>query len=116
MAGEPSWFEVGVGDVDRARTFYGELLSWEFEDVGPGGAVLRTPGLSGGIHPGDKGARPYLFFAVTDLDAAIARVRELGGEVEPMEGVDPETESRYGRFVLCTDDQGSGFGLHQPAG
>ena len=33
MAGEVSFFSVGVGDVARARTFYGELLRWTFEQV-----------------------------------------------------------------------------------
>jgi hypothetical protein len=26
----------------------------------------------------------------------------------------PEQQARFGRFKLCRDDQGSGFGLHQP--
>jgi predicted enzyme related to lactoylglutathione lyase len=34
MAGEASFFSVGVGDVARAKAFYGELLGWAFEDVG----------------------------------------------------------------------------------
>jgi uncharacterized protein len=64
---------------------------------------------------GDKGAAPYLFFQVDDMDAALARVRELGGVVEEMdvEGGE-ESVARWGRFKLCRDDQGSPFGLHQP--
>ena len=70
--------------------------------------------MPGGIHGGDKGAAPYLFFAVDDIAAAMARVAELGGEVIDMdiEG-DPEQQARTGRFKLCRDDQGSPFGLHQ---
>lgn len=44
-------------------------------------------------------------------DAALARVRELGGDVtrhDPSD--DPETVAR---FALRKDDQGSSFGLHQ---
>ena len=48
------------------------------------------------------------------MDAALARVRELGGTVEPSPDVDPDADSEYGRFALCSDDQGSPFGLHQP--
>ncbi len=46
---------------------------------------------------------------------AIDRVRELGGEVDDVnvEG-DEESIARFGRFKLCRDDQGSGFGLHEP--
>ena len=116
MAGEVSFFSVGVGDVTRARTFYGELLGWTFEEVS-GGLVISGGGVPGGIHGGDEGAQPYLFFRVDDLDAALARVAELGGAPEPAvdeEHGDAEQEARFGRFALCRDDQGSTFGLHEP--
>ena len=53
-----------------------------------------------------------MFFAVDDLDAAIARVNELGGSGEAMDEA-PDTVAEFGRFALCKDDQGSTFGLHQ---
>lgn len=51
-----------------------------------------------------------------DLDAAVARVRELGGTVEDLGdgGDSEESAARFGRFKLCRDDQGSAFGLHEP--
>jgi uncharacterized protein len=114
MNGELSFFELGVADTDRARQFYGTLFGWEFVDEG-GGATIETPNIPGGLHDGDPGASPYLFFRVDDLDAAMARVRELGGEVgENVGGDAPDSEARFGRFLLCKDDQGSSFGLHQP--
>jgi predicted enzyme related to lactoylglutathione lyase len=114
MNGELSFFELGVDDPDRAREFYGSLFGWEFVDEGTG-ATIETPNIPGGLHGGDPGASPYLFFRVDDLDAAVARVRELGGEVgDDVGSDDPDTIARFGRFVMCTDDQGSGFGLHQP--
>lgn len=115
MAGEIAFFELGVEDAEKGRAFYEGLFGWEFE-TGPSGAgwVIQTSTLRGGMHPGDAGATPYVFFAVDDLDAAIARVRELGGEAEDMdvEG-DADSQKRFGRFKLCRDDQGSPFGLHQ---
>jgi uncharacterized protein len=114
MNGELSFFELGVRDAERAREFYGSLFGWEFVDEGDG-ATIETPNIPGGLHGGDEGASPYLFFRVGDLDAALARVRELGGEVGDYVGSDdPELAARFGRFVLCKDDQGSSFGLHQP--
>jgi uncharacterized protein len=116
MAGELSWFEIGVGDAERAREFYGSLFGWQFEpsESGPGG-VIRTPTIPGGLHGDDEGASPYVFFSVPDIGAAIARVRELGGEVEELAGhTDDPPETEWGRFALCRDDQGSRFGLHQP--
>jgi len=111
-----SFFELGVEDAEKARTFYGAMFGWEFE-TGPAmqGYAIKTAGVPGGMHPGDKGAWPYVFFAVEDLDAALAQVAQLGGEVQ--EGFDddnPENVKRFGRFKFCKDDQGSPFGLHQP--
>jgi predicted enzyme related to lactoylglutathione lyase len=115
MAGEPSFFSIGVADAGRGRVFYGELFGWQMEPTG-GGFAVATPGTPGGIHGGDPEASPYLFFRVDDIAAALERVRELGGTIEETDhgDDDPETIARFGRFKLCRDDQGSSFGLHQP--
>jgi predicted enzyme related to lactoylglutathione lyase len=116
MSGAVTFFELGVEDAAKGRAFYEGLFGWEFE-TGPSGNgwVISTPGVPGGMHPGDKGATPYLFFAVSDMDAALERVTELGGEIVPFDdGGDAESEKRFGRFKFCKDDQGSPFGLHQP--
>lgn len=118
MVSKPTFFELGVGDPERGRAFYGALFGWTFAP-GPtgGGFAITTDGVPGGMHGGDNGASPYLFFRVDDMDAAVARVTELGGTVEDLgeEGEeDEESLARFGRFKLCRDDQGSAFGLHQP--
>jgi uncharacterized protein len=117
MAGELAFFELGVEDADKGRAFYESLFGWGFER-GPSGQgwVIAAPNVRGGMHPGDPGASPYVFFAVDDIEAAIERVRELGGTVEEVdaEGDDEASRARFGRFKLCRDDQGSAFGLHQP--
>ena len=114
MSGEISFFEIGVGDPEKARNFYGGLFEeWKFE-TGPSGNgyVMSTGSAPGGLHGGDEGASVYVFFSVPDLDAALERVRELGGEGESMDDSEDST-AEFGRFALCKDDQGSGFGLHQ---
>lgn len=67
------------------------------------------------MHGSDAGAAPLVFFAVDDLEAALERVRELGGEVEEIavEG-DEASIARFGRFKLPRH-QGSPFGMHQPS-
>jgi uncharacterized protein len=112
MTGELSFFELGTGDYERARAFYSQLFGWQF-DATDGGGRITTPTVPGGIHPNDAGASPYVFFAVDDLDAAIAKVNELGGSGDAMDE-SPDTVAEFGRFALCKDDQGSSFGLHQP--
>ena len=118
MTGEVGFFSIGVADADKARRFYGALFGWTFSEPPSGtGAVVETSTVPGGIHGGDPGARPYLFFGVEDIAAAITRVRDLNGEVvqhDPSD--DPASAARFGRFALCEDDQGSMFGLHEPPG
>jgi len=116
MAGELSFFELGVDDAERGRAFYGALFGWELEPTpGGGGFAIGGSSVPGRMHGGDPGASPYLFFRVDDMEAAAVRVRELGGTVEEIDlDDDAETIARFGRFKLCRDDQGSPFGLHQP--
>jgi uncharacterized protein len=118
MAGELAFFELGVEDPEKGRAFYEGLFGWTMEP-GPhgGGFTIATPSIRGGMHGGDKGALPYVFFAVDDMEAAVEKVRDLGGTVDDIdvEG-DEESQQRFGRFKLCRDDQGSAFGLHQRPG
>ena len=115
MTGEPTFFEMGVADTARARAFYSGLFGWRLEP-GPsaGGYRISTPTIPGGMHGNDEGAGALVFFGVPDLEAAMARVRDLGGHAEALESRADETrEGSFGRFALCHDDQGSPFGLHQ---
>ena len=117
MSGELAFFELGVEDVDRGRAFYEALFGWRLAPGPSGGYTIETPTVPGGMHGGDRGASPYVFFRVDDMDPALERVRELGGSVEEMdvEG-DADSAARFGRVKLCRDDQGSAFGLHEPPG
>ena len=108
MAGEPSHFEIGVPDPERAQAFYGRLLGWSFDGTDRG-ARISTTGIGGGLHPDEPWIQ--VFYRVDDLDAAAARVVELGGTVG--EG---RSEGPGGRYLHdCRDDQGVPFGLHEAA-
>jgi len=116
MTGQVSFIEFGGRDAMTARSFYGKLFGWSFEP-GPGGDgyAIDGVGVPAGVHGGDEGASPYVFFRVDDLEAAVATVERLGGSVEVLPGGDEEESvARFGEFRLCRDDQGSPFGLHRP--
>ena len=116
MSGEVSFIEFGAADAMTARTFYGKLFGWSFES-GPGGDgyVIDGAGVPAGVHGGDQGAAPYVFFRVDDLDAAVAAVERLGGTVDATPGTADEASAAiFGEFRMCSDDQGSPFGLHRP--
>ncbi|MFN2629968.1 MAG: VOC family protein [Gaiellaceae bacterium] len=106
MAGKVVHFEVPAADSGRAKQFYGELFGWQFQDpwgemdyhLTEGGAVV------GSEHPGHL----TVYFDTEDIDASVARVRELGGAAEdksPIPGV--------GWFAGCQDSEGNAFSLFQ---
>jgi len=109
MAGEPSHFELGVRDAARAKRFYGELLGWQFQKTKGEWAQVETGGVPGGVHDGGDEHDVIMYFAVPDIEAAVRRVRELGGE-----GEEPGPPTLGGRYARCRDDQSVVFGLHQP--
>jgi predicted enzyme related to lactoylglutathione lyase len=99
--------EFPADNPDRAQRFWTGVLGVELVDrSGDEGAGWQTatgaPTL--GLHergkgPGDTHSLPY--FEVDDLDQALQRVRDLGGEV-----IHPGA-----RWAVCRDSEGSPFGL-----
>jgi hypothetical protein len=111
MAGEIVHFEIPADDTEQARAFWGGLFGWQFESYpGPSEYHMTQIGSSGGaitnMQPGKKGTRAY--FSVDDIDAGVARVKELGGTASDRAPV-PE----MGWFSVCTDPHGNEFGLWQ---
>ena len=103
--------EFPADDPDRARRFWKGLLGTELEprraEAGSGWEVtdgdLRIGVHERGRGPGDTASLPY--FDVSDLAAAMERVRELGGSViHPGE-----------RWAICRDSEGSPFALAGPS-
>lgn len=77
-------FEVVGRDAEALKRFYGQAFDWRIESVMPEYAMVH-PGGEGGI-PGGIGAAPggqaghvTVYVQVDDLDAALARIEELGG-------------------------------------
>ena len=84
MPGSPSHFEIGVPDARRAKTFYGELLGWSFDATTGDNAWIETDDVRGGLHDNDDAANIVVYFRVLDIEAAVRRVRELGGELDDL--------------------------------
>jgi predicted enzyme related to lactoylglutathione lyase len=64
MAGEPSFFEIGVPDAKRARSFYSQVFDSAFHPWPDSGmSWIETPGARGGIHEGDPEHRIEIYFA-----------------------------------------------------
>ena len=60
MAGELSFFELGVEDADRARTFYAGPFGWQIESGPSRRAASRSARRTSpaAMHGGDRGATP----------------------------------------------------------
>jgi uncharacterized glyoxalase superfamily protein PhnB len=110
---EVGYYVIGIEDLDRAMSFYGGLFGWQFAEPGtsPDGertAHVESSKVPFGICEGD---RPFIspYFRVADLEAATARVRELGGQVLDVQ------RWASGGGASCRDDQGTAFELWEPA-
>ena len=99
--------EFPADDPDRARRFWSSLLGVEMADRSEAegsGWQTHTADPDVGIHergtgPGDRVSLPY--FTITDMDAALDKVKALGGSV-----IHPGA-----RWAICRDSEGSPFGL-----
>ena len=103
--------EFPAQDADRGQRFWEGFGGWSIQDSGMEGIDYRMfqgePG--GAVYPGENaGQGPIVYFETDDIDAELAKVRELGGEAEdkqPIPGV--------GWFAGCKDPEGNAFSLFQ---
>ncbi len=81
--------EIPSADNDAQKAFYGALLGWQAQDIPMGGDFTYTMFNTGAdvnvaLSPVGEGMKPgdvLLYFRSDDLDADMARVSELGGQV-----------------------------------
>jgi predicted enzyme related to lactoylglutathione lyase len=112
VAGEIVHIEIPADDTAEGREFWSALFGWRFESFpGPSEYHMTRISEQGGAaimsaDAGKRGMRAY--FAVDDINAGVARVRELGGESE-----EPMPVPSMGWFATCTDTHGNEFGLWQ---
>lgn len=112
MPGRIVQIEIPADNTGKGREFWGSLFGWEFQSY-PGPFEYHMARIDDhsaaaitNMEPGKRGTRSY--FDVDDINAAAARVRELGGEAN-----DPGPVPNMGWFAVCKDPQGNEFGLWQ---
>jgi predicted enzyme related to lactoylglutathione lyase len=108
---EVGYLTLSVADTARARAFYRELFGWRFVAGGSGAGYAHVDNtrLPLGLVPNGADTPPQLWFEVRDIQAAVARVRALGGEA-----TEPKL-SASGWGADCRDDQGTAFSIWQGA-
>ena len=119
-AARVAWHLHSSRDEERAFAMYADILGWtavERQDLGERGRHV-TFAWDGSDRPvgstSDIARRPHVhpqwlyFFATTDLDSSLVRVRDLGGLTLPA-----TTTADGHRVAACDDPQGAAFGLYE---
>ena len=113
--GHTAWNELQTSDLEAAKLFYTDAFGWTLGDVMPMGEmgdyqfIDHGGRMIGAMMTAPAGARTGWGFAFfnRDVDAAVERIRELGGTVNqgPMEVPGDQ------RAVMATDPEGVPFML-----
>ena len=110
-------FDISADDVLRAKNFYEQLFGWKIKKFPAGPieyylietiAATGEKGISGGLAKREKAYQKITnFIQVDSIDEAIAKVRELGGEI-----VEPKSEiPNIGYIAGCKDTENNVFGI-----
>jgi len=116
MPGKIVHVEFACTDTDRAQRFWSGLFGWEFAGGMPEMDYRMAPitkSCAVAIFSSDQQTpgTPSYYYATDDIDASIARVRELGGQAEERSPV-----PGHGWYTRCTDSEGNAFRLWQGDG
>jgi predicted enzyme related to lactoylglutathione lyase len=106
--GDLAYLTLEVADPARTLEFYGAVLGWRCQPGRrPGGWQVEgtTPRI--GVSGGHSASAAWPVWQVSDVAAAITRVRAAGGTA-----TEPHREP-YGLMADCTDDLGFRFSLGQ---
>ena len=113
------WFEIPVTDMARAKEFYEHVFSFKLEEHEMGPTLMAwfpmkedVVGAAGSLVKGD-GYVPtaegvLVYFTAPDIDAAVSRAKEKGGQVI----AEKFSIGEYGFVALIVDSEGNRIGLH----
>lgn len=113
------WDDLLTTDVEDAKRFYAELFGWNASDYEMGAGsdaytVFQTgeTSVAGCMKPREQGipAHWYPYLATDDVDATVAKAKELGAQVY----LEPTSMETVGRFAVLGDPSGATFGLMKP--
>jgi len=115
--GEISWHELLTTDWETAWEFYSEIFDWQKDEAMDMGEMGTYQTFGRGAHPLGgfmnkppmiPSSRWMIYARVADIDAAVARVEQEGGQI--LNG--PRDVPGGGRIAQCLDPQGAAFALH----
>ena len=120
-AGKVAWVDLTVGNADKVKDFYGEVVGWKSEAVEMGdysdysmippeakeavAGVCHARGTNAGMPP-----VWMIYILVADLDHSIERCVALGGSVK----IQPKQMGGSGRYCVIEDPAGAVAALFEP--
>jgi len=112
--GHFSWNELVTTDLEGATAFYTSLLGCTTEPFGPHYILFKkdetsVAGMMQVPQPGMP-AQWVAYITVEDVDATVAKVSELGGQVM----APPMDVPEVGRIAVALDPQGAAIGFFKP--
>ncbi|MGH2852745.1 MAG: VOC family protein [Solirubrobacteraceae bacterium] len=112
--GAPVWNELSSPDLDASSAFYTGLFGWTVAPFEGGPepylSIKNGAANAGGIRPlTPSGTPPFwqVYFGVEELDAALARVQELGGVTHA-----GPIDIQVAKIAIVADPQGAFFALY----
>jgi uncharacterized protein len=124
MSGRVVHFEIPFDDGDRARAFYRDAFGWQLQEWEEGSYTLVTTGPSGETGPEEAGFinggmmrregpgdGPIVVIDVDDIDAALSKIEELGGQTL----LGRQAVGDMGWAAYFKDVEGNSMGLWQTA-
>ena len=115
VPGTPVWFELMTTNYDAACEFYVDAFDFELIEMEGQDIKYATNGGNEKAVAGICDASQWVsnsywrtYFNVADVDAATAKIVELGGKV-----LDGPEDSAFGRIATVADPEGATFQLHQ---
>jgi predicted enzyme related to lactoylglutathione lyase len=108
------WNELATTDPGRAKSFFGELLGWQYQTSDDGGATIINAGRRNGsirAQTGqERGIPPYwlLYFTVGNAEDAARQAGQAGGRT-----LAPATGTRTGRIAVIADPHGATFAVYE---
>ena len=77
------YIEFAVTDIERAKSFYGNVFGWTFTSYGPDYCAFSDGRMSGGFAASEtvRTGGPLIVIHCADLAAAEARITAAGGRI-----------------------------------
>ena len=109
MAGKLVHFEFPADDAARSTAFWKGLFGWDFHEYeGSGYHMTDSTEPGGALQTRQEGQTGVtIYFDADDVEAASAKVTELGGTVLMPKSAVPN----MGYFAICQDTEGNTFGI-----